>query len=128
MFAAGNSTSPSGEPAGAAPMVVGASSSGGSAAPPVPAVRAAPSSFATGRAGPAVIIDGMTPRHPSCACGRTDIAHHDHITGAPLCVACFKLLGDLIRWLNGSSFDASRHEWEHLWPGHDCAVCVPEPR
>jgi hypothetical protein len=60
----------------------------------------------------------------SCACGRTDVVHDDHLTGAPLCVACFKLLGDFVRWLNRPGFDESRHEWEHLWPGRHCDVCA----
>jgi hypothetical protein len=53
----------------------------------------------------------------SCACGRTDVVHRDHLTGAPLCVACFKLLGDFMRWLlDEPAFAESMEEWRHLAP------------
>ncbi len=54
---------------------------------------------------------------PTCACGRTDVAVRDDNTGAPLCFACFKLLGDFIRWLlDEPRFAESMEEWRHLVP------------
>jgi hypothetical protein len=55
--------------------------------------------------------------HDRCACGRTDIVHRCHVTDSPLCVACFKLLGDFMRWLdNEPAFSEEREMWEHLVP------------
>ena len=48
------------------------------------------------------------PALPACGCGRTDIIHRDHITGSEVCVACFKLLGDFIRWLGSDNDDEYR--------------------
>ena len=53
----------------------------------------------------------------ACPCGRTDIAHRDRITGSPLCVACFKLLGDFMRWLgsdNDNEYVALSYELRDL--------------
>ncbi|WP_205697476.1 hypothetical protein [Conexibacter sp. SYSU D00693] len=58
----------------------------------------------------------MDARQPDrCSCGREDIAHRDPVTAAPLCVACFKLLGDFLRWLHDDlAFGAERESWEHM--------------
>ena len=60
-----------------------------------------------------------------CACGRIDTVIRDEVTNAPLCPACFKVLGDFIGWTHDErAFNESRHEWEHLWPGRQCDICA----
>lgn len=71
----------------------------------------------------------MPDHDTTCPCGRTDTVHRCHVTHSPMCVACFKLLGDFRRWLrDDAAFYAELETWEHMQPRRSARPAdLPEP-